>query len=60
VIVGAEARFATEIPQLPRCWRSTGRISVDVARNPPVDHNEIWHLDYVPFRPSADSFRLWA
>ena len=37
VIVGAEVSFCTEIAQLCRRGHATGRLSVDVAVEPPVD-----------------------
>src|ERR1039457_80517 len=37
VVVGAEVSFCTEIAQLCRRGHATGRLSVDVAVEPPVD-----------------------
>jgi hypothetical protein len=38
VVVGAEAFSCTEIAQLHGRGQSTGRLSVDVDNDPPVDH----------------------
>ncbi len=41
MIVGAEAISSTENTQLSQRGQSTGRVSVDVDDDPPVDHNAV-------------------
>src|ERR1017187_3942590 len=41
VVVGAEAFSCTEISDLSRRGQSTGRLSVDVAVDPPVDQTSV-------------------
>jgi hypothetical protein len=41
VIIGAEAFSCTEISGLSRRGQSTGRLSVDVAVDPPVDQTSV-------------------
>lgn len=40
MIVGAEALSRTKISHLPLRWLPTGRFSVDVDADPPVDHSK--------------------
>jgi hypothetical protein len=54
VIVGAEPVLAWETTELRRRWHSTGRLSVDVAADPPVDQHVIrmksLHIKQYSFR----------
>ena len=38
MIVGADGLSRTKISHLPLRWQPTGRLSVDVEGDPPVDH----------------------